>query len=159
MWQARQASFSDFLDAINPLQHIPVISTMYRQLTGDDMGYMSRIAGDTLYGGIFGSIISGLVSSLANVLVDAATGKDIPEHVMAAVALEPAPAMEQHAAFSPTKGFREPVAEEQKPARQTLPDPHIEMAAHDPLRIQAAINQYKWQMFADPPGLRSNFWG
>ena len=28
-------SFLDVLDIINPLQHLPVISTLYRQVTGD----------------------------------------------------------------------------------------------------------------------------
>ena len=28
-------TFADFLDIINPLQHIPVLSTLYRHLTGD----------------------------------------------------------------------------------------------------------------------------
>ncbi|MDP6473864.1 MAG: hypothetical protein QF894_03030 [Alphaproteobacteria bacterium] len=27
--------FDDFLDLINPLQHIPIISTIYREITGD----------------------------------------------------------------------------------------------------------------------------
>src|ERR1700722_4577543 len=28
-------TFADFLDAINPLQHIPVVSSVYRQATGE----------------------------------------------------------------------------------------------------------------------------
>ena len=38
-------TFFDFLDIINPLQHIPVISTIYRSLTGDKIDPGSRIAG------------------------------------------------------------------------------------------------------------------
>ena len=30
-------TFFDFLDVINPLQHIPVVSTLYRSLTGDEI--------------------------------------------------------------------------------------------------------------------------
>ena len=31
----RLQAFADVLDIINPLQHIPVVSTLYRSLTGD----------------------------------------------------------------------------------------------------------------------------
>ena len=39
-------TFLDFLDIINPLQHIPVVSTIYRDLTGDTLDYGSRVAGE-----------------------------------------------------------------------------------------------------------------
>ena len=71
-------SFKDFLDIVNPLQHIPVISTLYRSLTGDNIGTPEKIAGDTLYGGVI-----GLVSSLADTAFQAITGKDVGDTVMA----------------------------------------------------------------------------
>ncbi len=71
-------TFGDFIDIINPLQHIPVVSTVYRQLTGDDLDPGSRIGGGTLFGGPI-----GLVASLINVLVDETTGKDVGEQVLA----------------------------------------------------------------------------
>ncbi len=85
VWEKESFSFWDIIDAINPLQHIPIISTIYRKITGDEMGYASRIAGDTLYGGVLGSMVTSLVSAVANVFVDSNTGKDIGEHVMASV--------------------------------------------------------------------------
>lgn len=70
-------TFLDFLDIINPLQHIPIISTVYRYLTGDEISPASRIAGGALFGGIIGAAIS-----VANVIVEYASGKDMGEHVL-----------------------------------------------------------------------------
>ena len=70
-------TFLDFLDIINPLQHIPVIGTLYRELTGDTLDPGSRVLGGTLFLGPVGTVVS-----LANVLVDDATGRDMGEHVM-----------------------------------------------------------------------------
>jgi hypothetical protein len=47
-------SFDDFVDMVNPLEHIPVISSIYRAIAGETINPVSRIAGDTLYGGIMG---------------------------------------------------------------------------------------------------------
>lgn len=77
-------SFLDFIlgiiDVINPLQHIPVISTIYRHLTGDTISPAAQVAGDTLYGGPIGGAIS-----LANVATKAETGHDIGDHMLAMV--------------------------------------------------------------------------
>lgn len=71
-------SFWDLLDVINPLQHIPVVNTLYQELTGDKIGVGARLAGDTLFGGAI-----GLVASVVNCLVEESTGDDIGGHVMA----------------------------------------------------------------------------
>jgi hypothetical protein len=71
-------TFLDLVDIVNPLQHIPVIGTLYREMTGDSLDPGSRVIGGTLFLGPFGT-----VSALANVLVDDATGKDMGEHVLA----------------------------------------------------------------------------
>lgn len=71
-------TFSDFLDIINPLQHIPIVGTLYREMTGDELDPGSRVIGDTLFMGPVGT-----VAAIANVIVDDATGKDMGEHVMA----------------------------------------------------------------------------
>ncbi|MBL4908140.1 MAG: hypothetical protein JKX94_11865, partial [Sneathiella sp.] len=70
--------FDDFLDIINPLQHIPFISTLYRELTGDEISPGSRIIG----GGVFGGGI-GLAASVINTAIEAGTGKDVGGHVVA----------------------------------------------------------------------------
>lgn len=71
-------SFDDFLDMINPLQHLPVISTLYREMTGDEMGPASRIVGGAIYGGPVGAGIS-----VAEAVIEQATGDDVGGHIMA----------------------------------------------------------------------------
>lgn len=70
-------SFDDFLDMINPLQHLPVVSTLYREITGDQMEPAARIVGGAIYGGPIGAGIS-----LAEAVIEQATGDDIGAHVM-----------------------------------------------------------------------------
>jgi len=71
-------SFKDVLDTINPLQHIPIISTIYRELTGDQPGAIARIAGSALYGGPV-----GLAYEMVNSAIDDQTGKDVGGHAWA----------------------------------------------------------------------------
>lgn len=71
-------TFEDILDVINPLQHIPIISTLYREWTDDQIDPIPRIAGGALFGGWMGAI-----SSLVNMVVDEITGSDVGEHVLA----------------------------------------------------------------------------
>lgn len=69
-------SFSDVLDIVNPLQHIPFVSTFYREATGDTLAAAPRVMGSTLF---FGPI--GLAGALANVFVEESTGMDIGQHM------------------------------------------------------------------------------
>ena len=55
-------SFHDLVSIVNPLQHIPIVATLYRAMTGDTIKPLERVAGDSLYGGLW-----GFVSSVANV--------------------------------------------------------------------------------------------
>ncbi|MGH0004387.1 hypothetical protein ACQU0X_30335 [Pseudovibrio ascidiaceicola] len=56
-------SFGELFDIINPLQHIPGVNTLYREITGDDASVRSRIAGSSLYGMIAGPLgMAGLVA-------------------------------------------------------------------------------------------------
>ena len=71
-------TFMDFLDIINPLQHIPIVATLYREISGDDLDPGSRVIGDTLFMGPVGT-----AAALANVMIDDVTGKDVRKHVMA----------------------------------------------------------------------------
>lgn len=71
-------SFHDLLSIVNPLQHLPVVSTIYRAVTGDTINPLERIAGDTLYGGLW-----GFVSSVANVAFQEITGKDFGDTALA----------------------------------------------------------------------------
>lgn len=69
-------TFGDLIDVINPLQHIPLVSTMYREASNDTIDAGPRIMGSTLF---FGPI--GLATAVANVLVEEGTGQDIGAHV------------------------------------------------------------------------------
>ena len=68
---AGEMSFSDLLDIINPLQHLPVISTIYRAITGDKPGLVSELVGGALYGGPAGLLSAGINAAVADV-----TGKN-----------------------------------------------------------------------------------
>jgi len=73
-------TFSDFIDVINPMQHIPVIGTLYREVTGDTIDHAPKVAGKTLY---FGPI--GTLTSVVDVFVEETAGKDVGRHVMSAL--------------------------------------------------------------------------
>ena len=73
-------SFADLVDVVNPLQHIPVVSTMYREASEDTLAPGPRMLGSTLF---FGPI--GLATSVVNVLIEQGTGKDVGEHIASAL--------------------------------------------------------------------------
>lgn len=76
---AKEEDFFDhLLDVINPFQHLPVIGTLYRAQTGDKMGSVEKIAGDALYGGLWGA-----VTAVADVAFEAITGKSVEDTVLA----------------------------------------------------------------------------
>jgi len=83
-WWHRSSGFSfhDVLDTINPLQHIPIIGSIYRSITHDEPGAVARILGDGLYGGGPIGALVGLFTGAVNVLVEADTGKDLGQHVL-----------------------------------------------------------------------------
>jgi hypothetical protein len=75
MWHV---SFDDVLDVVNPLQHLPIVGTVYRALTHDQIKTPEKIAGDTLYGGVM-----GLASSVADLAFEKATGHNFGDTVLA----------------------------------------------------------------------------
>ena len=78
--------FWDFLDIINPLQHIPIVSSIYRAITGDEIDPAARLIGGGLYGlGLLGGGWIGLASTAVNTAVEEATGDDIPGHLISMV--------------------------------------------------------------------------
>jgi hypothetical protein len=83
----------DFLQALNPLQHLPVIGTAYRALTGATIEPAARIVGGLIFGGPL-----GMLGSLVNAFVEEDSGADVGEHFLAMVGagkqtgVEPPPA-------------------------------------------------------------------
>ncbi|MDZ5646845.1 hypothetical protein [Nitrospirillum sp. BR 11828] len=75
-------SFWDVVDVINPLQHIPVISTIYREITGDTIKAPAKILGGLLYGGPI-----GMALATGDAIIEEETGEDVGGHVMDALGL------------------------------------------------------------------------
>ncbi len=109
--------FDQLLDIINPLQHIPVVSTVYRALSGDQIAGPARLIGGALFGGPV-----GLATATANLLLEDATGNDLAGHALALVggnddAGDLAEAAVPVAAFAPSPAAAEPAAAITNPAR------------------------------------------
>lgn len=107
--------FRDLLDIVNPLQHLPVVGTLYRAVTGDALSPGSRILGGTLFGGI-----GGFVTALVNAVVENETGSDFGDKALAL--LQSAPARpESVAAAAPARP--KPIAAPAAPPAATTPEP------------------------------------
>ena len=57
--------FGDILDAVNPLQHLPIVGSAYRAATGDGLSSISRIVGGFIFGGPIG-LLGGLFNTILN---------------------------------------------------------------------------------------------
>lgn len=75
-------NFSDVVDVINPLHHLPVVGMVYRGITGDKLHPMSQIIGGALFGGPVGAI-----TGTANAITQIQTGKDIGDHALSMAGL------------------------------------------------------------------------
>lgn len=103
-WGEDGFTFGDFLDTINPLQHLPIVGTVYRALTGDELAPGARLAGGTLFGGPIGA-----ATAMANLAVEEIAGQDIGATVLAAFAGDETPASPvQVAALAPDTGAAVP---------------------------------------------------
>lgn len=79
-------NFGDVVDMINPLQHLPLIGTMYRKFTGDTIKPFSQIIGGAVFGGPVGA-----VSSTVNAIIKDRTGKDFTENAFSLVDIDVTP--------------------------------------------------------------------
>ena len=68
LWpQPLNVPFSDVLKALNPLQHVPVVGTIYRAATGDAIPAPLQILGAGIFGGpigILGAAVMSFVGAL-----------------------------------------------------------------------------------------------
>src|SRR5262245_53149997 len=78
LWGEDGLTLGDLIDVVNPLQHLPVISSLYRAWTGDSLAPLPRLLGDTLFGGAIGAAVSA-----ANIVLEQVTGKDAGAQVLA----------------------------------------------------------------------------
>jgi hypothetical protein len=74
--------WDDFLDMINPLQHIPGVAQIYRAVTGDEINGAATLLGALPLGPLSGL---GLIASVADLAVKDATGDDMGGNLMAMV--------------------------------------------------------------------------
>lgn len=78
--QNTEFGFGDLIDMVNPLQHLPVIGHLYRQLTGDEIKPIGQIMGGALFGGPLGA-----AAGLVNAVIEQETGKDVTSNAYAMV--------------------------------------------------------------------------
>ena len=143
-----ESFFHHVLDVINPLQHLPVVGSIYRAITGEHIGPVEKIAGDTLYGGLWGA-----VSSIADVAFESITGKSFEDTAMAWIKGDNTPAVASQKVVAPEIALNiprpyplpgharrrvsrlPPQGEEQRlsPVRQGAP-PHPRRSAQRPVR-------------------------
>lgn len=77
---ANAPGLGEFLQALNPLQHLPLIGTAYRALTGATIEPAARVVGGLIFGGPL-----GMIGSLINAFVEEDSGADVTGHFMAMV--------------------------------------------------------------------------
>ena len=97
-------SFHDVLSALNPLQYLPVVGTIYRAVTGDTIPEGLRLGGSLLVSGLMGGPI-GLLTNVAMTIAEKVTGID-PERIAHATLVKlgltiPDPASPSPSAASP----------------------------------------------------------
>ncbi len=61
-------SFHDVLHALNPLQYLPGVGTIYRAMTGDTLPEPVQAMGSMIAGGLIGGPVGVAVSALGSVL-------------------------------------------------------------------------------------------
>jgi hypothetical protein len=74
--------WDDFLDLINPLQHIPGVAQIYRAVTGDEINGAASLLGAIPYGPFSGL---GIIATVADLAIKDTTGKDMGENLVAMV--------------------------------------------------------------------------
>ncbi|GAB4576661.1 MAG: hypothetical protein Tsb0019_01230 [Roseibium sp.] len=118
-------SFGDFIDVINPLQHIPGIAELYRKVTNDRISDDARTAGNMLYGLALGGPV-GLGAMMA--------------YTVAGDRMKPVPNAQDMAAGQ--LGQAAPVNEtpvEQEPAQAPVPQRKPEITPAVPPGRQEAL--------------------
>ena len=134
-------SFGDLLDTINPLQHIPAVSSIYRAVTGEAINPVARVAGDIIYGGAFGiaSAVMGGVEAVASSAIKSQTGKDGIGYMVASLfggdsSKTDTSATALAAATSPTAvaSAAAPIANVTLTAAPVVPASSIQLAAAQP---------------------------
>ena len=124
---SRSEFFDNLLDIVNPLQHIPGVSTIYRAITGDEIAAPARLIGSALFGGPV-----GFASAAANMMLEEATGGNLASHALAFVGgLGDAPEVAAAAFMPPVPQAAIDLAAAAAPAPPPAPQAAASLAAAD----------------------------
>jgi hypothetical protein len=123
VWGRDGFGFDDLLDIVNPLQHLPVVSQVYRRVTGDEIGMLPQIAGGLLFGGPIGGAVA-----IVGAGIEAGTGRSAASHALAA--------LQGDAAAPATTASPQLVARAYQPTGMAIPAPTPH--AQGPMRAAAA---------------------
>ena len=80
-WGDDGFTFGDVIDMLNPLHHLPIISTYYREMTGDECSEGSKIIGDVGFGVLISGVL-GVAGAAANTSIRQKTDKNISDHLI-----------------------------------------------------------------------------
>lgn len=101
-------SFGDFIDVINPLQHIPGVAELYRSVTNDQISDDARKAGNVLYGFALGGPVGVGAMMAYNAVGDRMNGANAPQEAATATVAEALPTGEGADVNAPPVPTRKP---------------------------------------------------
>ncbi len=133
-------TLADFFSVINPLQHLPLVGALYREITGDTIKPGARVLGGLLFGGPMGMVGGAFNAGVAHdigtdpggALIALAQGRSInqnPENLAATAALAAAPRPVADAVSSDTTAQAAPVAVAQSSDAKTQLAAPLSLAA------------------------------
>jgi hypothetical protein len=108
-------TFHEVLSALNPLQYLPVIGTIYRSVTGDQIPEPVRRIGSLVVSALMGGPV-GVAINLATIAAEKLTGVDLDrtgQNLLAG----------NHAADGPPTPFADPAQAPSQVARPEAPMP------------------------------------
>ena len=71
---------ADVIDLVNPLQHIPIVSSIYREVTGDTIDPGIRLIAGAALGGPIGFAVA-----MINNVIEDGSGRDVGGHMLAMI--------------------------------------------------------------------------
>jgi hypothetical protein len=81
-----EGSFGDILSALNPLQYVPIVGTIYRAITGDQPAPAWRLGGSVITGLLMGGPVGAVTSlvgmgleELCHRIAESASGTGTPD--------------------------------------------------------------------------------
>lgn len=123
-WGDDGFGLDDLIDLINPLQHIPIVSTIYRAITGDTIAAGPQLIGGAAFGGVVGAAVAS-----GEIMFQQAAGGDIGSTVASAFQGEDATtntAARDAYDKAPVKNQAQQAARVDIPTARLQPSPELE---------------------------------